>query len=268
MEMGYANLAKALAVAAVLTLIVVVVVMPYTDDLMDGPDRAVMEENHSACSMSEAADGYSMTVALNDVTLSGVPSASYEIGGEAVTLTGGQALCWLTDAGAVLATSSGLTTPFDPEGAPEGTEVTMEAGTLTSGEESSAYTFMIAPDDNGDMGLYLEPFGITSLSSLYVAAGQHIGAGQVSQVLPLSESDTGAFTLDCEAGDGFVTVTGGAYAADGETVQATAFIAPITYFAGTEDGEPDAAARIISAVPIIMLVGLLAFVALSARDSI
>lgn len=266
--MGYVNLTKALAVAAVLTLIVVVVVMPITDDLWEGRSEATMADNPTSCAMSMAADGYSETVALDSIVQAGVPYSTYQIGGEAVTLTGGEALCWLTDGGMVLATSAGLITPFDPDGAPEGTTVTMEAGTITSGEESSAYSYILAPDGGGDMGLFMDPFGITSLSSLYVAAGQHIGAGQVSQVLPLSESDTGAFTLDCEAGDGFVTVTGGAYAADGETVQATAFIAPITYFAGTEDGEPDAAARIASAVPIIMLVGLLAFVALSARDSI
>lgn len=266
--MGYVNLTKALAVAAVLTLIVVVVVMPITDDLWKGKDRATMADNPTSCRMSEAADGYSETVVLDSTVLAGVPYSVYEIGGEAVTLTGGETLCWLTDAGMVLATSSGLMTPFDPDGAAEGTTVTMGSGSMASGEDSAAYSFILAPDDAGDMGLFLDPFRITSLSSLYAVAGQHVGAGQVSQVLPVSGGDAGAFTLDYEAGDGFVTVSGGAYAEDGETVQASAFVAPIEYFAGTEEGEPDAAARMVSAVPIIVLVGLLAFVAISARDTI
>lgn len=261
--MDYIRTTKALAVAAVVAMLVVVAVMPLADDLMDGEARAASGSNETPCLMSEAADGYTASITLTGTTTGGIPTATYDVDGHSRTISGSEALCWLTDSGTVLATASGLYTPMDPAGASEDVPVSIGEGSVTSGEDSVPYTILLAPSSSGTLGLYLEPFRATTMATVYMAAGQHVGCGPASAIAPMSDSDEGEYTATYTAGDGSVEVTGGSYAADGSTVQATAFVAPVEYYAGMEETEAGLASRIFSVVPVIILVGLAAFVAVT-----
>lgn len=262
--MGYTQGVKAMAVAAVLAMIVVVAVFPLTDMLQQGTAVADMRDNDPACLVTEAAEGYETEIALVGTTDGGIRSASLTVDGEALVLYGSDARIWLMDTGAVLATAYGLYTPFDPDGASDGTTVAIASGTVTSGESSQGYGLLLVPSETGTLGLYVEPFRITSLSSFYAVAGQHVGYGQVSEVVPTSEGDAGTFSVDSTAsGEGYSEVSGASYTEGGAEVQATAFVAPVSYYAGIEEGEAGVASSVMSVVPVIILVGLLAFVAVT-----
>lgn len=258
--MGYANIAQALAVVAVVALLLAVAAFPFIDR-MDSPTPTMVAQE-TPCAMSEAPEGYSARVTLGSLTTGILPTASVQIEeGEdvrTVLLTSGDALCWLTDVGIVLATASGVSTPAYPSGMPEGSTVEISAGAVVEGDDSLPFTRLLVPSSGGDMGLYLEAFRLTSLSSMWMVAGQHVGYGPASSVQPTDGSE-GTFTAEYTAGDGSIEVTGGSYELDGETAEASAFVAPATYYSPGEDTEDSPSKIIWKAVPLVLLVALLGY---------
>lgn len=264
--MGYANVAKAIAVAAVVALLLAVAVMPFIDRL--DTTSPSMASNEATCSMAEAAEGFSVEISLVELSPGVLPTSTVTVGEETIVLTPGDALCWLADTGMVLATSSGIVTPASPSGMSEGDTVTISAGAITEGEQSLPFTALIVPSDSGSLGLFTESFRITSLASMHMVAGQHVGYGPASSVQP-TDGSAGEFSVAYESGDGSVEVTGGTYTLDGSVTQATAFVAPIEYYTpGEETAEDSVTKAIWSAVPIILLVSLLGYIALVARRNL
>lgn len=260
--MGYTKILQALAVAAVIALVLVVAVFPIIDR-MDTGSSSSMEANETPCAMSMAPEGYAASVTLVSVSEGGLESSVVSVTeGDAtrtVRLLPGEAMCWLMDTGAVLATSAGVSTPASPDGMEVGGVAEISSGQVAEAGSSTAFSWLIAPSASGSLGLYLQPFAISSLGSLYMLAGQSVGMGLASSVRPCA--GPGTFEAEYETGDGFLTVTGGSYTDGSATVPASAFVAPIEHYDPSHDAGSSVQRSVWGVLPLILLVGVLGYVA-------
>lgn len=245
------EIAKALVALTTIAFLVVVVAMPLSSDLATSKGETVSQEPDTI--MSEAAEGYSATVSLVSASAAGIPSATFEIsvGGSSreAVMRGGDSLSWVMDCGTVTATVAGLTAPW---GVADGS-VEISGGTVADGTSEAAYTWLIAPSESGDRGLFTKPFKVGQLAEIVAVAGEHVGRGIVSTVT----TGDGAFSMDFEVQDGVASVSGGSWSGVGETVPVTGCVAPLAYYDASAGGQ-DAAGLVISAAPVLILVGALA----------
>lgn len=258
-------------------ILVVAVVIPIIGQQSESVLEYDTAENTPDYKMSKGNSSYSIVITPVSSTDS---TATFSIGGTSKTFSGDESMVFLWNNGGVYLsatasrawTANVSATPwvfaFTDDAVAGCTGVTIADGTVTltnagGSSRTSSYSWILHPDDSGELGFFSGAFNVTAGESFYTVyfgnSNAAVGYGTVdsmSQLVAYSGVTT-SYTVTSTASDTYDAVTSVAMTYNSGSVSPVGCIADVDYNESVKESPTNIVSDLVNIVPIVLVVGVI-----------